>query len=192
MNLLHFLFPPLCLACKEPCSSRYLCPSCWQLAALPDPIERCRQCFDSLENRTALCQRCRTQKGLFTIQAHVFDPSSPAVSLGYEPPLPLAAFAFYQWVQLEWDMPDLLIPMPDSHSIAIGAHLAQLIGAPLHKALRSHHLYTDESLPEDATLLLFSASNPPDWIETAARSLLSAFPQKIYVLHLHPYAYFSL
>jgi hypothetical protein len=99
----------------------------------------------------------------------------------------MAGFAFYQWVQLEWPQPDAIVPMPDKHSVEIGRALADLMDASFATSLRKSHSYREESLEEEATLLLFDSGEPFPLLQKAVESLLEAFPKNIYVLSLFPY-----
>ena len=181
-----FIFPPLCLACRERCSTKFLCPDCWLQCSLPDPIERCRHCFEELDGRGNLCAQCRKNRILPIERAYVFDPESPARYLGTEAIDAMASFAFLQWIQLEWPLPDALIPMPDADSIAIGSALAHLLDIPFLRALRSDCEYKEDRLEEDEILLLFDVSNSIERLQKGAVALSEAFPKRIYLLSLIP------
>lgn len=184
--LIDLIFPPLCLACRERCETKFLCLDCWQLCTLPDPIERCRHCFEELDQRGDLCAQCREKKLLPIARAYVFDPASPAWRLGMDPAEAMAAFAVCQWIQLEWPLPDAVIPMPDSHSVAIGKAFAIMLNAPFVRALHSTCEYKEDYLEEDRELLLLDVSNSLENLHEAALSLLEAFPKRIYLLSLLP------
>lgn len=186
MILFDLIFPPLCLACKERCETKFLCPDCWQLCTLPDPIERCRHCFEELDQRGDLCAQCREKKLLPIARAYVFDPASPAWRLGKEPAEPMAAFALFQWIQLEWPLPDALIPMPDGDSLVIGRAFAAMLNVPFVRALHSTCEYRGDSLEEDGQLLLFDVSNSLETLHKASLALSEAFPKRIYLLSLVP------
>lgn len=182
--ILDFLFPPFCKHCGEKCSTKVLCQDCWFLCSLPDPIFRCRHCFVELENDDFLCSSCKKDKLLPIPRAFVFDPESPAKFLGTEDHEALASFAFLQWIQLEWDLPDAIIPMSDSSEIALA--FAKIIDRPFIKALTSLHTYKNERLEEDQILLLFDVSSEMDALQKSARALAESFPKSIYLLSLFP------
>ena len=182
---LNIFFPPLCMNCKERCSTKLLCPACWLLCELPDPASRCRHCFEEMDERSDLCRTCRKEKMLSIIRAYVFAPESPAHFLGVERVEAMAGFALLQWIQLEWPIPDAVIPMPGSHNIA--AAFANFLQIPLVKALSPFHEYVEDRLEEDQTLLLFDVSNPNLVLSKAAFALSGSFPKKMHLLSLYPY-----
>ena len=186
--MIDLIFPPLCLACREECRTRFLCPSCWQLCLLPDPVERCRHCFEELDRKENLCSQCRKEKILPAIRAYVFDPESPAHHLALEPPDGMASFALIQWVALDWPLPDAVIPMPDRDSVEIGRMFAFLLNIPFMKALRANCDYKEDRLEEGKELLLFDVSHPVETLQKATLALSEAFPKRIYLLSLVPYA----
>lgn len=188
-SFLNFVFPPLCLACKERCETKYFCPDCWLLCELPDPVERCRNCFEELDQRGNLCQQCRYKPVLPLVRATVFDSESPARLLGLDSFNAMAGFALAQWIQLEWPMPDAIIPMPDSNSISLGRAFASLIDRPFVRALNSVCEYQEDRLEEEGELLLIDISNSIDALRKAAIALSVSFPKRIYLLTLFPYAY---
>lgn len=185
---MNFVFPPLCLACKERCGTKYLCPNCWSLCELPDPVERCRNCFEELDQRGNLCKQCRYRPILPLVRATVFDAESPARLLGLDSVKAMAGFALVQWIQLEWPVPDAIIPMPDADSIALGRAFASLIDRPFVRALNSSGEYQEDRLDEDGELLLIDISHPVDALRKAALALAASFPKRIYLLTLLPYA----
>ena len=178
------IFPPLCLACKEKCDTKFLCPDCWQLCSLPDPVERCRHCFEELDSRGNLCAQCRKEKLLPVVRAYVFDPESPAYRLGWEAVDAMAGFAFVQWIQLEWPLPDMIVPMPNRESVAIGASLARLIDRPIARALTGDCEYKEDRLEEDQEILLFDVSNPMGLLKRGSGALFESFPKRIRILSL--------
>ena len=181
MIFLDLIFPPLCNECKERCSTGALCPSCWQLSAPPDPVGRCRHCFQEIDEKNALCDQCKRQPHLYSARAYVFDWGAPVWHLRRDADAAMAGFALLQWVQLEWPWPDLVIPMPDSASKAIGSFLADFLERPLVAASRVHHH------PEDLQFLLIDAGNPLSSLKKVETLLLEAFPKRIHLLSLSPY-----
>lgn len=185
-RFVDMVFPPLCLACKERCDTKFLCPDCWQLCELPDPAERCRHCFEGLDSRGNLCGQCRKARILPVVRAYVFDPESPSYLLGLEGVDAMAGFAFLQWIQLEWPSPDVIVPMPDRDSVAIGRSLAQLIDCPFARALKGDCEYKEERLDEDLEVLLFDVSNSIERLQQASFALSESFPKRIRLVSLMP------
>lgn len=182
---LDAIFPPLCLSCKQVCKTKFLCPDCWNLCSLPDPVERCRHCFDELEGRGKLCAQCTKDKLLPVMRGYVFDPDSPARFLGKENVEALAGFAVAQWVQLEWPTPDVVVPMPDRDSIEIGYAFAILLGVPFAKALHSNGEYKEDRLEEDLEILLFELDNSIEELKIASHSLFLSEPKRIRLLSIY-------
>lgn len=183
---LNCIFPPLCLSCKEKCATKFFCPACWLLCELPDPAERCRNCFETLDERGNLCVRCRHKPILPCVRATVFDSESPARLLGLEVPDAMAGFALLQWIQLEWPMPDAIVPMPDPDSIAMGQAFAWLLNLPFVRALRSDCAYRENRLEEEGNLLLIDISSSMEKLKKAACALSESFPKRIFLLTLFP------
>ncbi len=165
-----------------------LCPDCWLLCEPPDPIYRCRHCFEEIDEESPLCKNCRQKRHLSVKRAYVFDPESPAHLLGLEETKALAGFAILQWIQLEWITPDAIVPMPDSKAIALD--FAKFLDVPLVQALSKYHEYKEGRLEEDQILLLFDVSNSLPKLEKAALALMQSFPKKVYLLSLLPYVDF--
>jgi len=122
-TLLSVLFPPLCLHCKEeiePKKGHLFCPSCIQHLELIDPLLRCKRCFR--EHDVCIC---RTEPNDFFLECgSAFDYQGPPKTLikvfkyGYRPALAkeIAAFMVVQFFHLEWPIPDLIVPVPQSFS----------------------------------------------------------------------------
>jgi hypothetical protein len=99
----------------------------------------------------------------------------------------MASFAFYQWLQLGWDLPAGLIPMPDPHSIALGKAFAALTELPLIRAFRFDATYQEERLEEDQVWLVIDVANSLPLLKKATEALRESFPKRIYVVSLFPY-----
>lgn len=184
--MLDFIYPPICLACGEGASTRFLCRECWTLCSLPDPFGRCRGCFEEIDPKYDLCKTCRFHPSP-SIRAYVFDPESPACYLGLDAPDAMASFAYIQWLQLEWPLPTVLIAMPDRDSIAVGKELAHLLAVPFVRAFSWEGIYKKDRLEEGETLLIFDVASDAESIQEALISIQEAFPKKIYQLSLLPY-----
>lgn len=120
--LLRFIYPPKCLHCFVPLKEKqWFCRGCSELIEVLSPIGRCPSCFEEKgDNQT--CRRCTQEGSLFYRKGAVCDYIGPAATLikkmkyGQMPFLaePIAAFLTAQWIRLEWETPDLIIPMPIS------------------------------------------------------------------------------
>ncbi len=187
---LDFLFPPLCLNCKERCKTKHLCPACWELCAPPDPAERCRHCFCDLDLNKGMCAQCRREPLLPAARAFVFDGEAPARLLGFDAVEAFAGFAFNQWTRLEWPEPDAIIPMPDCESSALGKVFAALTNRTVTKALHGEGEWMElraDPLKEGDELLLIDVSNPLHRLQKAVSILSESFPKRIYLLTLFQY-----
>lgn len=154
----HLLFPKLCLCCSDYISSEgYLCENCLLQLQLINPSERCPLCF-SMEYcpEQLSCAFCKQQPPLLQGIAAAFDYMGPAASLvrklkyGQQPYLAKGAGAFMaaQFLELDWPMPDWIIPVPIStmhywqrgynQSLLLAQHLANILQAPVCDALKRH------------------------------------------------------
>jgi len=86
-----------------------------------DPIDCCAICFNVLaHDEYSPCQECRKIPQLYHRMGAVFDYQGPASSLiqslkyGNQPYLAkgMAAFLFAQIQNLQWPLPDALVPVP--------------------------------------------------------------------------------
>ena len=84
-----------------------------------------------------------------------------------------------------------VVPMPDTDSLAVGRALADLLKIPFAKALRPNCEYIPDRLEEDQELLLFDVSNSVENLRKGAFALGEAFPKRVYLLSLLPYAHRS-
>lgn len=146
---LHLAYPPLCYSCENGISNGegLLCVECLRLLELIDPQERCPYCFSGqfcLEQRT--CPDCANKKPLFTQMAAAFDYIGPAASLlkkfkyANKPHLAqgLAAYLTVQFLQLDWPMPDFIIPVPTTraHQWIRGYHQTLLLAEHVSKGIQ--------------------------------------------------------
>jgi len=143
-----FIYPPLCLHCEIPIKSHYLhlCSECHSLLELIDPAGRCPLCFsaDYCPERIS-CSHCRFQEPIFNHCAAAFDHLGPAATIvrqlkyGNQPYLAkgLAAFMALQLLQLNWPLPDLIVPVPLSlsHWLERGYNQTYLIAQALSELL---------------------------------------------------------
>ncbi len=120
--ILEWIFPAFCIHCQEKTSHyrELLCGGCKTLLTFLDPQERCRTCFASLEGRG--CPICAHKTSAVKKRAAAFDYMGPMATLVHQlkfaKRFPLAkdfaAFLVVQLDRLNWPLPDLLIPVPQS------------------------------------------------------------------------------
>lgn len=123
-SFLDLLYPPLCLHCNEGLdrSNPVFCRLCLELLSSINPVDRCPYCFsaDFSAEGQQCCLRCSKSPPVLDRMAAVFDYEGPASSLvkafkyGGQSYLAKGAGAFLaaQFFQLDWPMPDVIIPMP--------------------------------------------------------------------------------
>jgi|GEM_PF-1141807 len=188
-----FIFPPLCVCCKQVCRTCFFCPSCWDLCSPPDPLHRCFHCFDELYDAQpfskALCLQCQKEPDLSVPYACVFEPTLAAQRLCLEQkevPEAIAAFAMNQWVRLDWPYPHVVVPMPGAKNLA--KPFALWLEVPEVELLSVYHgnwaCYTDR-VKEDQIFLLIDNHSSLSQIQKAVTALSEAFPKRIYVLSLY-------
>jgi ComF family protein len=122
-SCLHLFYPTRCLHCRqllEP-QTQILCQDCSLLLTLIDPEECCAICFNVLNHcEISPCQKCRKTPSLYHRLGAAFDYEGPAALLvqrlkyANQPYLAegMAAFLLAQVEQLQWPLPDILIPVP--------------------------------------------------------------------------------
>ena len=122
-NILDLIYPPFCLHCaiKLP-TFKLLCPSCLELLSLLKPWE-----MGDMSNQNRLHH------------AAVFDNIGPAVSLLQEARQSrnrkvisvMAALMVCQWHELGRELPDLVVPLPNSKlNFALAKQVAKLLHRP--------------------------------------------------------------
>lgn len=123
--LVDFIFPKLCMHCSDALSSgsNLLCPSCFSLLQLIDPLSSCPRCFsEDYQVGTSFCPKCHKNPPLFLVAAATFDYQGPAESLVkklkyHDKPYlaeSLASFMVMQLFKLKWPIPDCIVPVPIS------------------------------------------------------------------------------
>ncbi len=179
-SFLHLIYPPLCIHCEELLSDQFstLCTSCLAHLELINAKERCPLCFSSeIENFSSLCTLCCQQPPLLNGTAAAFDYSGPAATLvkllKYEQKPYLAegcaAYLATQFLQLEWPMPDFLVPVPIpwirylergyNQSFLLAEALGKLLNRPTLNALkRKSGDYSQASLSRQQRTELNSSS----------------------------------
>lgn len=116
---------------------------------------RCPKCFSlKLNQNHHACDKCVTKKSLFTAVGATFDYQGPALSLtkklkyGDMPYLAeaLAGFMAAQFMELNWPLPDIIVPVPQSfshwlrrgynQSELLSSHLSIILGVPILNILK--------------------------------------------------------
>jgi predicted amidophosphoribosyltransferase len=137
-KLTRFVYPPFCLGCNDFLAQdlKLLCDRCLEESDLLPVSERCDRCLQ--ENK----------------DGHHCPPSSLNRLFGCLPDSPLArrllphssiftAFMLYQWAQLHWEKPDLLMITAGNRQVdslyktrlAIAKELSLLWNIPLHPTI---------------------------------------------------------
>jgi competence protein ComFC len=108
-NTLDFLYPPICLRCKTIMSPDFkiLCQPCFESLQLLSPFRRCRRCFHALDEGGHRCPR-----SALTSRASCFEDSLSSRTLLSTPGTAVAPFVLMQWHELQWPLPDLVVPTP--------------------------------------------------------------------------------
>lgn len=149
---LNLIYPPLCLHCSSTPKNTQnpLCEDCLEHLILLETKERCPICFENnflLKGGHCYCADRRNFHGLFDGVSIVFEYLGPAASLvqqmKYSNKSYLAkgcgAYLAAQFLQMDWPMPDCIIPVPISWTHLIGRGynqsllLAEELGSILHR-----------------------------------------------------------
>jgi competence protein ComFC len=122
-SISHLIYPALCANCKHTLQHQHyiLCASCRELLELIDPKERCQRCFTDMTHHE-ICLRCRKNYHSIHKCAAVFEYEGPASllirQLKYSQQTYLAkgiaGFMLMQWGNLGWELPDIIVPAPQS------------------------------------------------------------------------------
>jgi hypothetical protein len=127
-----------------------------------------------------MCKECKTNPRLSFSRAAVFEPSPPTFYLARKMPDLLPSFAVLQWIQLDWPLPDAVVPMRGAKGLALA--FAEMIDRPFAPVLKD-----PEAVEEDQTLLLIDAHSGIEEADAAISLLAEAFPKKSFLLSLFPY-----
>lgn len=190
--LVDLVFPPLCSHCNSYTKLNYLCETCWKESALLDPFGRCLHCFAELEEDGTLCATCKQQPQLPFQRAALFDHRSPIFTLmNDDVATAIAGFAYYQWLRLDWEEPDLIVAVSPHRKESTrmfaelcakpSPHLFRRIAWPLNQ---QRWEVEEELIEEGATILLFDEGCSSRQLQMAAAALSTAFPKKVYLLSL--------
>lgn len=153
----NLIYPPLCLACKEVLLSdaEILCPHCLVKLEMISPEERCPFCFSPEYNpELPSCNDCLKNRPVLHGIAAAFDYLGPAAclvkKLKYADQAYLAeglgAYMSAQFLQLNWPMPDYIIPVPIAfthwldrgynQSLLLANHVGKLLSCPVIEPLK--------------------------------------------------------
>ncbi|MBA3722330.1 MAG: ComF family protein [Parachlamydiaceae bacterium] len=155
-SAVHFFYPPQCLHCGDLIEHNQplFCPPCTTLLDILNPKERCPTCFEAIKGNK--CPKCIHGEQIVTKIGAVFEYVGPAASLikklkyGNQPHLAEGAGAFMvaQFVELNWPMPDAIIPVPLSfthwiergynQSYLLAHEMSRLMQVPVWDALKRH------------------------------------------------------
>jgi len=152
------LYPPLCLHCNEPLNKNntHYCDHCLTLMVPIEIQERCPFCFtaDFNHENDRCCSVCKEQPPTTERMGAVFDYEGPAATLikflkyGGQPYLAKGAGAYLtaRFLELEWPMPDYIVPMPMAplrrfergynQSALLAEVVADMLGRPVYDLLK--------------------------------------------------------
>ncbi len=210
---LDFIYPPLCLHCAAPKekTSPIFCQTCLSLLQLLDPYTCCPLCFASEDlEKGVTCENCLDQKPPFHGLCAVFENRGPAATLlkklndGEKTYLAQgsAAYMVTQFLQMNWPLPDLVVPVPipflkrvslGYNQNSILAHgIAELLQRPVADILKckegdEEHLFllkTPGVISGKKILLVNDLLNTggPFWL--SGKALLQDHPDRLYGLTL--------
>jgi hypothetical protein len=113
-NLLNFLYPPMCQACRRALStSDRLCKDCKEHFQLLPLEGHCQKCFAEIPYLKGACKPCRSHRHPFKRVGACFDAYGPGKSLLKDPdPKDLAPFYLIQLERLQFPRPDLITDLP--------------------------------------------------------------------------------
>lgn len=213
-SLLKCVYPALCRHCEAPLeeSSHLLCPLCREHLVLCDPDHRCRFCFRATQGKT-ICSECIEHPFIYKRYAAALEDQGPCRTLlsEYQKNAPqlfkaLGSLMAMQVLQLNWKLPDLIVPMPGSKGEVFkrgyDCHLllAEQIGKILERPKRellvrsfSFQMWLDETICFhlkkrsevcDQRLLLVIDRFEKEQVRAACSALIEAFPLEIDVISL--------
>ena len=209
-SLFHLVYPSLCGCCHDLLESRHkiLCPSCSSQLALIDAEERCIKCFAECQSFSGVCKQCQKRPASYLKLAACFDHYGPAAALVHVlKDRPLLKMALSSWMALQieklnWPLPDLIIPFPQSFISRFheGYNRSQFLAEGLGELFKIpvQNLLSRKSSPElenfclkksaqlsDLTILLVAESlYSRAAIDGCAKVIREGFPKAIYVLGL--------
>lgn len=157
---LNFIYPASCLHCAILTSGEgYFCESCLAQLELIHPEERCPYCFSAdYDPKQRVCYPCFIEKPVLKRCAAAFDYQGPAATLvlklkyANQPYLAKGAGAYLavQLMNLEWPLPDLIVPIPltlvhqfsrgYNQSLLLAESLGIFLKCPVQQVLRRRWL----------------------------------------------------
>lgn len=178
--LIDLGFPPHCLHCHEGVSSGILCEICIEALTPLESDSRCRYCYQEGFQQGfqhGVCHTCRTKRFAFTGCAAVWELFGPPQTLirtlktGKQPALAkvIAAYLVTQWHQLNWPMPDFIVPVPapwiqrifrsTNAAFSIAEQVAKILDRPCLQPLqRTSGSFSQAKLPLSQRTALSSSS----------------------------------
>ena len=202
--LKRFVFPSLCLHCKEGTADQILCAGCLSLLDFLPPETSEKGAGHKLEIRSAFERRGPAKDLMVHFRSHYSQGLAKT----------LAAFMVVQWDHLKWPLPDLIVPVAQSplHRLARGysaslllsEEVGALLGRPVQQLLKRRIAdFSQEGLSVEQRRLLnkgaFRWKKRQDLsgkivlliddfhvtgttLRRAAEVLQEGFPKKIYAL----------
>lgn len=154
-SALSLLFPPLCIHCGECTLEGFLCTCCLNQFEFLNPHNRCLYCFEGREElKNKICPECRRMGAVLNGCTAVFDYFGPAATLvkkmkyGGQPYLAKGAASFMvaQFVKLNRQFPDWIIPVPIpfmrkmergyNQSLLLAKAFGAMINRPVYSCLK--------------------------------------------------------
>lgn len=177
-SFINLIFPPLCLHCKglTAAPNELLCQNCLKTLTLLNPSEYCPHCLSAdYHPINKLCAACLREPPIFDGVAAAFDYQGPAASLvrqlkyGQQRYLAkgCAAYMSAQFLNLDWPIPDLIVPVPITstklflrgfnQSLLIAQELGSLLQCNVKSLLkRKHSGFSQAGLSRQQRLTLAS------------------------------------
>lgn len=116
-GLSNLIYPNLCFQCSQSLCSEHkiFCKVCWSYLEWANPKQRCKRCFQENCNAQKNCQKSRIYK-----KAFVFNYENSAATWIHEfknngkyyLAESAGAFLAWQFLQLDWPKPDLIVATP--------------------------------------------------------------------------------
>lgn len=202
MNLLDFIYPPICIHCEALAKSLF-CDHCLSLLEPLNPASRCNHCFDEIEYGE-LCSKCKKSPEFQVVTASVFPEDSPGASLAQEIGSSavlqtITSYLILQFSRLSWETPDSITFIPLSFSKRISSsqnisfelakRFSKQLEIPLKPLLQEKQIalfHTDLVLKKRAyfsgKIILLITLDSGKRYRRAYEALLEGFPRKVYHL----------
>lgn len=190
VNLWHglgnLIWPASCLHCRSPLevNEKLLCRDCQSYLDLITPKERCILCFaPDIPLGNPHCRECSKKPPVCHRQAAAFEFYGPVRTLIYAFKFRrredladlLAAYLTAQFVQLDWDLPDAILPVPMSlerrwargynQSDLLARSFGKMVGVPVKNTLRRamgspRQTYLPQEMRRDLSKNIFFLRRP--------------------------------